>query len=290
MSPAGEFARSYLYVPANRGDLLAKVHDAGADAVVIDLEDAVPPAEKPAARAMACAFLRETPPLPVYVRVNSGQTGLEDAAALPATIAGIRVPKADTPERIAEISAILDRHGDAGAAIAIHPLIENVRGFFGLDELAAASRRVERFIFGSGDFVLDMGGERTPERLETLHARSHLVLRSRYLGLAAPIAHVFSPIADLDGLARVSREDRALGYFGRSCIHPRQVPVINDAFAFSEREIAAADAVVRGYEAHAAAGRGAAVLDDGTFVDEAVAKRAQRILDIARIQAGIPKT
>lgn len=289
MPSAGEFVRSYLYVPANRSDLLAKVHAAGADAIVIDLEDAVPSAEKVKARAAACAYLRDPPAIPVYVRINAGQIGLDDAAALPPTITGIRIPKADSPETVASVAAILDGNARAADGIVIHPMIESVRGLFLLDELAAASRRVQRFIFGSGDFVHDMGGERTPERLETLYARSHVVLRSRHLGLAPPIAHVFSPIADLDGLARVSREDRALGYFGRSCIHPRQVPVINAAFTPSERKVAAATAIVEGYRSHADAGRGAAVLDDGTFVDEAVAKRAQRILDIARVQAGSPK-
>jgi citrate lyase subunit beta/citryl-CoA lyase len=290
VSPPAKYLRSYLYVPGNRGDLLAKVHTAGADAIVIDLEDAVPQAEKRLARGMTCSFLRGGPPVPVYVRINAGQAGLEDAAALPATVTGIRVPKADDPETVAGISAILDRAGEAAKAIVIHPLIESVRGFFQLDELAASSPRVERFIFGAGDFTYDMGGERTPERRETLYSRSQIVLRSRYLGLLPPIAHVFSPIADLDGLERASREDRALGFYGRSCIHPRQVPVINAVFAVSDSEIATANAIVDGYGTSAAAGYGAAVLKDGTFVDEAVAKRAQRLLDIARIQRAGSKT
>jgi citrate lyase subunit beta/citryl-CoA lyase len=276
-----EYLRSYLYVPGNRGDLLAKVFTRGADAVVIDLEDAVPAAEKQTARDTARAVLATRPPIPVYVRLNAGEAALEDAAAIPADASGLRIPKAEDPEIVRRLAGMLDAKGPQAAAVEIHPLIESAAGLFNLDALAAASRRVTRFIFGAGDFVHDIGAEKTASRSETLFARSLLVARSRYLGLAAPIAHVFSPIADLDGLADASRADRAMGFFGRSCIHPSQIDVVHRSFGFSPREIAQARFIVDGYAMATAEGRGSALLADGTFVDEAVAKRARRILDIA---------
>jgi citrate lyase subunit beta/citryl-CoA lyase len=150
--------------------------------------------------------------------------------------------------------------------------------------VAKASIRIERFIFGAGDYVLDIAGEATADRSETLYARSKLVARSRLLGLAAPIAHVYTPIADLAGLANASRVDRAMGYFGRSCIHPKQVAVINDAFSFGKLEIQRARGMVDGYRAAVAEGRGSIVVADGTFVDEAGYKRALRILSVAAAQ------
>jgi citrate lyase subunit beta/citryl-CoA lyase len=163
-------------------------------------------------------------------------------------------------------------------------MIETVKGLYRLDDFVKASRRVERFIFGAGDYVLDVAGEASAERAETLYARGRLVARSRYLGVGAPIAHVYTPISDLDGLARACKVDRAIGFYGRSCIHPTQVAVINEAFDFGPREIERARRMVDGYLEAVAHGKGAVVVADGTFVDEAGYKRAQRILGVAAAQ------
>ncbi len=278
--------RSFLYAPANRPDLLAKVATRGADAIVIDLEDAVPAAEKAGARRAAAEYLeRSEPALPVFVRVNAGAAALVDLAALPLhRIAGIRLPKVEQPELVAQVDRVLAAAEAAGHRVVLHPLVESVRGLYHLDDIVRASSRIERLIFGAGDYVLDIAGEATAERLETLYARSRLVARSRYLGIGSPIAHVYTPIADLDGLARACRADRAMGFFGRSCIHPQQVAVINDAFSFGPKEIARAQRMVDGYLEAAAQGRGAVVVADGTFVDEAGYKRALRVLGVAAAQ------
>jgi citrate lyase subunit beta/citryl-CoA lyase len=279
--------RSYLYAPANRPDLLRKVATRGADAVVIELEDAVPRDEKHDARRAAAGFVAdaaENAP-PIYVRINSGEMGLEDVDALPLQkVTGIRVPKAEDAALIARVDAALAK-AERAKHVVLHPLIESVRGLYRLDEIAKASSRIERFIFGAGDYVLDVGAEATPERLETLYARQRLVARSRYLGVDAPIAHVYTPIADLEGLSRACRLDRSMGFHGRSCIHPSQVPVVNDAFRVGEREIERARRMVEGYLEAVAHGRGSVVVSDGTFVDEAGYKRAQRVLAIADAQA-----
>jgi len=277
--------RSYLYAPGNRADLLAKVASRGADAIVLDLEDAVPAAEKAAARAAVAALLRGrggAGATPVYVRINGGAAALEDLAELPLDrLDGVRLPKAEDPELVRAVDRALAAAEPGGRRVVLHPLVESVQGLFRLDELAAASSRIERFIFGAGDYVLDVAGEATPERQETLFARSYLVARSRYLGLGAPIAHVYTPIADLEGLARACRVDRALGFFGRSCIHPSQVAVINDGFTFGAQDVERAKVMVDAYLASAEAGRGAVVAPNGMFVDEAGYKRALRILAVA---------
>jgi citrate lyase subunit beta/citryl-CoA lyase len=279
--------RSYLYAPANRPDLLAKVATRGADAIVIDLEDAVPAAEKQAARRAAAAFLSEhdAQRMATYVRVNAGEHALADLAELPLhRITGIRLPKVEDPGLVARVDAVLAAADTLSHRVVLHPLVESVQGLFGLDEIARSSSRIERFIFGAGDYVLNVAGEATAERLETLYARSHLVARSRLLGLAAPIAHVYTPIADLDGLARACRTDRAMGFYGRSCIHPTQVAVINEAFAFGPREVERARRMVDGYRDGVRQGRGAVVVEDGSFVDEAGYKRALRVLEVAAAQ------
>jgi len=283
--------RSFLYAPANRPDLLAKVATCGADAIVLDLEDAVPAAEKAAAREAVAEFLDrggDAPALPVFVRVNAGEAAIADLAALPLhKVTGIRLPKVERPELVAQVDGMLAAVEAAGHRVVLHPLVESVVGLYRLQEIVRASSRIERFIFGAGDYVLDIAGEATPERAETLYARSRLVAQSRYLGIGAPIAHVYTPIADLDGLVRACRIDRAMGYFGRSCIHPKQVAVINDAFSFGPKEIERAQRMVDGYREAAARGQGAVVVADGTFVDEAGYKRALRVLGVAAAQAAV---
>ncbi len=278
--------RSYLYAPGNRPDLLAKVACRGADAVILDLEDAVPAAEKARACEIVSAFLLAGPAVPAFVRINSGAAGLDDIARLDVRgLFGVVAAKTEGGGLVADIDkALAERERSAGretGSVIIQPLIESVAGLFGLDEIAGASPRIRRVGFGAGDFVHDIGVPPSEARTETLYARMHLVARCRFLRLEPPVAHVFSRIRDLDGLRRACVEDRALGFQSRSCIHPSQVPVINAAFAPSAEEIGRAEAVLAAYADAVAAGRGSLLLDDGTFIDEAVALRAQDVLRLA---------
>jgi len=280
--------RSFLYAPGNRADLLAKVGRCGADAIVIDLEDAVPAGAKAEARHAAAQFLQSLPTTAgpaAFVRINAGPAGLDDLAALPlGALAGIRLPKLEDAETVAAVDRVLQ--AAAAPHIVIHPIIESVRGLYGMEQFVQASRRIERYIFGAGDYVRDIGAEATPDRIATLHARARIVARSRLLGLKPPIAHVFSMIKDIAGLAEACRVDRAMGFFGRSCIHPSQVATVNAAFSYSADDIERARRAVEAYAGAARAGRGAIVLDDGTLIDEAGLKRAQRVLEVAAQQAG----
>jgi len=275
--------RSYLYAPGNRADLLAKVAGQGAGAVICDLEDAVPPAEKARACEMVSAFLDASPPVPAFVRLNGGDAALQDLARLSiGGLFGVLVPKAETAEQIHAVDQLLsDRERAARRApgsVIIQPLIESVTGLFGLDAIAGASSRIRRVGFGAGDYVRDIRAQVTEARTETLHARMHLVARCRFLRLEAPVAHVYSQIKNLDGLRRACIEDRALGFAARSCIHPTQVPVVNEVFSPTPDELAHARKVLSAYAEAMRAGRGSILLPDGTFIDEAVALQAKDVL------------
>lgn len=275
--------RSYLYVPGNRVELIPKAA-AIADAVIVDLEDAVPQTEKAKARDMTHqALAAGRNDAPTYVRLNTGQAALDDLAALQGCrIEGVRLAKAEDPGLVVEIdralAAIEQSVGGVAPPIRISPIVESAAGLFGMEKIAAASTRVRSFAFGATDFRQDIGAEKTPSRIETLFARSHLVAYSRLLGLDPPVAHVYSPIRDLDGLRTACIEDRALGFFGRSCIHPQQVPIVNETFTFSEERLANARKVIAAYEEATAAGRGAFIMNDGTFIDEAHVRAARHLL------------
>jgi citrate lyase subunit beta/citryl-CoA lyase len=276
--------RSYLYVPGNRPELMGKAARSGAHAVILDLEDAVPAAEKIGAGATVRAFLAALPAIRVFVRVNGGEAALADLGRIGVRgLAGVLLPKAEDPDLVRAIDQALgESEREAGleaGSVIIQPLIESVVGLFGVDALVQASGRIRRVAFGAGDFVRDIRALTTASRTETLYARMHLVARSRLLKLGPPVAHVFSAIRDLEGLRRACEEDRALGFAARSCIHPSQVPIINAAFAPSEDEVALARRVLAAYAEATSLGRGSLLLADGVFIDEAVALRAQDLLD-----------
>jgi citrate lyase subunit beta/citryl-CoA lyase len=283
---------SYLYAPGNRGDLLRKALGSNAHAVICDLEDSVPAAEKAAARATVADFLQEARAgarwRDIYLRINAGADGLAELGELLGrqALTGVLLPKSEGGEQIAAVSALLDAREGERSAMLIQPIIESAAGLFSLADQAKASRRVRRFSFGAADFLADLGAAPTADRTETLFARSLVVAQSRALGLNRPVAHVYGELSDDDGLRRACVEDRALGFGGRACIHPRQVPIVNAAFAPTEAELIRARAISEAYEQAAATGRGALRLDDGTFVDEAIVRAARDLLASVAPPAG----
>lgn len=279
-------ARSYLYAPGSRKDLMVKALASEADAVVFDLEDAVSAGSKDIARENVASLLRErsiSDVKEVFIRLNSGKMALEDLEALSTVqLTGFRIAKAEDPNLIGQISAVLDswrRIDQASERISLQLLIESVSGLMSLDQMVTASARVHRTVFGAGDFLNDIVARSTPDRIASLYVRSQLVVLSRHLGLSAPIAHVYTPIGDLEGLLIACKEDAALGFHGRSCIHPKQIPIIHECFGYSQREKLEARAIIDAYNRQAAHNVGAFVMADGTFVDEAIYKRACRIIE-----------
>jgi citrate lyase beta subunit len=263
-------ARSLLFVPGNDGHKLEKALSAGADAVVADLEDAVPAGEKDTARGLVAERLAQgrTESL-VAVRVNAAGTPFWDddqraLAALPLDV--LVVPKA-TPDAVAE----LPREGPPVVAI-----VESAGGLKRAHETASAPR-VAALALGAVDLGLELGLEPRPDGQEVLFARSQLVLDSAAAGIRAPFDLVHLDTRDADGLERECRLARSLGFRGKLCIHPAQIEIVNRVFSPSEGELECARRVVDVYERGAAEGRGAVALD-GEMVDLPVVERARQVL------------
>lgn len=259
-----------LFVPATRPDRFAKALSAGADAVIIDLEDAVGHAEKAAARDALAASLPTSGT--ILLRINAAGTpwhegDLDVARGLP--LAGVVLPKAESR---ADAERVAARVGDQCAVVA---LIESARGLAEARAIAAAPR-VARLAFGSIDFAADLGCAHTQQAL--LAARSELVLASRLAGLAGPIDGVTTRVDD-----EMLAEDEAaygadLGFAGKLCIHPAQVAPVLRGFAPGPDEVAWANRIIA-----ALAEGGSVVTVDGAMVDAPERLRAQRILARAQI-------
>jgi citrate lyase subunit beta/citryl-CoA lyase len=265
-------ARSFLFVPGNRPERFAKACAAGADAVIVDLEDAVPPSDKLAARDALAAWL--SPAHPVLVRINSADSEWfrDDLAlcGLPG-VAGVVLPKAEQEHDVAVIAA-------AGAP-AILPLIESAQGLWNAIELAR-SPCVQRLVFGAIDFSFELGIREGHEQL--LYFRSQLVLVSRVAGIESPVDGVTAALDDPDLVRADTARARALGFGGKLCIHPKQVALVNAGFAPSAAERAWAAGVLQA----AANSNGAAVALDGQMVDRPIVLIAQQMLDEAARRAG----
>ena len=253
--------RAPLFVPASRADRFAKAATSGTNAVILDLEDAVGPAEKDAARRqVTCAFTD----LPVLVRINAHATPWHNddiAAVRSLPLAAVVLPKAEDAEEVRGVIRGL------GGDMPLVALIETARGLAAARQIAALEG-VVRIAFGSVDYCADLGCDHLREVL--LPARCELVLASRLAGIAAPIDGVTTTLDDPTLAQADAAHARSLGMTGKLCIHPKQVEAVKRAFAADEAEIAWAHKVL-------AAGDGA-VSVDGAMVDEPVRIRARAIL------------
>jgi len=256
--------RSYLFVPGNRPERFAKALASGAHSVIVDLEDAVPIAQKDAARSAVAEWL--SPAQPVFVRVNAaGTPWFDDDVRLCESrgLAGIVLPKAESADAI---GALRSRIGDR---VPVLPLIESARGMWNVLAVAR-SPGVARLVFGSIDYQADMAISDD----ELVHARSQLVLASRVAEILAPVDGVTTAIDDVEVLRRDAQRARSLGFGAKLCIHPKQVACVNEAFRPTPEEIAWARRVV---DADSAT-KGAAVAVDGKMVDRPVLLKARAIL------------
>lgn len=257
--------RSYLFVPGNRTERFDKALASGADAVVVDLEDAVAPADKDAARAALAGWLH--PSRPVWVRINGTDTAwfAGDLAAVGGPgVAGVMLPKAETAAQMAAVAAALP-------GMPILPIVETAAGVWRALEIAGASQ-VTRLAFGSVDLALDLDAQDGSATFD--FARARVVLASRVAGIAAPVDGVTvaldAPAVLAEDLARAKR----MGFGAKLCIHPRQVEAVNRGFLPDAEEI---DWARRVMQAADAAGGAAAALD-GKMIDRPVIERARRIL------------
>jgi citrate lyase subunit beta/citryl-CoA lyase len=253
-----------LFVPASRIDRLEKASGSGADAIIIDLEDAVAASEKDAARA---AFAKaRLPDIPVIVRINAVGTSwhladIEMAAAR--DVGAIMLPKSENGSMIEDVCTATGK--------PVVALVETARGISALHEIAEATG-IRAIAFGSLDFSADIGCAHEPEAL--LFARSQIVLASRKAGLAAPIDGVSLSVSDDMLVEEDARRAVRLGFGAKLCVHPRQIEAVMRGFTPSAADIAWAYRVV------SAAGGGAIVVD-GMMVDRPVWSRAEKILRLA---------
>jgi citrate lyase subunit beta / citryl-CoA lyase len=284
--------RSWLYAPGNNPKLLQRVFSARADAVILDLEDAVPFNEKERARAMVADAVQTragTSGPAVFVRINHPSSGLalqDIEAVVGPGLDGLRVPKVESAETVTQVDEwIWEAEAKSGLSPGSIPLVCNVESAAGVwraDAIAAAGPRVLALAFGGVDFGRDVGATSGPDGLETLYARSRLVLASRVAGVRPPVDGVYTQLADDEGLERTTQQGRALGFFGRSAIHPRQIPIINRIYTPLPHELAWARRVVQtAREAERSSGAGALQLPSGEFVDVAVVRRAEALLHLA---------
>ena len=286
-SPASApIRRSYLFVPGARPDRFAKALAAGADAVIIDLEDAVAPADKDGARAAVCAFLRErsaetgpeTSGPEIFVRTNSlrSRTGLLDMLALTDGAApgwaGLLLPKVDGAEDVRLAAGLLDERNLPGMLGA---LIESADGVENVMAIAAASPRLSFLMFGGADLSAEL---RVPLEWEPLlFARSRVVHAASRFGLDA-LDMPWIALDDEEGYRRELARSVRHGFTARSAIHPKQIAAIHDAYTPSPEAVVHAGRVLAAFEA---AGGGVCTLD-GKLVERPLVQGSHRILALAR--------
>ncbi|MCW5657055.1 MAG: CoA ester lyase [Burkholderiaceae bacterium] len=267
--------RTYLFVPADRPERYAKARAAGADAVIVDLEDAVAPDAKPRARDALADALDEAAPL--VVRVNAaGTPWYEEDLELcrHPGVAAVMLPKADGIDAVC--------HAFESAFKDVLPIIESARG---VEEVRAIARvpGVARLAFGSIDLAVDLGIDCAPDggEAELQPYRAQVVLASRLGGLAAPIDGVSIAIDDAARLCADAERSRRLGFGAKLCIHPKQIAVVQAVFVPDPERVAWAQRVCAAF---AAAG-GAAVAVDGQMIDVPVVERARAVLRSAGLAA-----
>jgi len=263
--------RSYLYVPAHKPELFAKALAGGADALVLDLEDGVPPGEKEVARRHVAEFLASAAAKPTWVRLNaadSPQFAADVAAAASPHLAGVRLPKAERAEDVRRLGALLAGAGARGVPLA--PLVESAVGVAAIGDLAAVDG-VAMLALGEADLAADLGVEGEEGLAD---ARARCVLASRLAGLLPPPQSVYTDLADADGLRRSTERGRRLGFFGRSLIHPSQIETVNAVHTPDAAKVEWARSAI------SAAGEGDAVLG-GVYVDAPGVRAARRVLALA---------
>jgi (S)-citramalyl-CoA lyase len=267
--------RSWLFTPATKPDRFDRAAEAGADVLILDLEDAVAPPDKEAARRSALEWLAGQGGGGVarVLRVNAPGTlfGLEDLLALarsPAQPDMVLVPKADSAGTLRLVDAVL---GEAGKTARLVALIESAQGVAAAEEIARSTPRLAALFFGAADLAADLGADVAWEPL--LAARSRVVNAAALAGLAA-VDSPFFALAEDEGLRAEARAASRMGFTAKAAIHPRQVAAINEAFTPTADQVSEARLIL----AENAKGVGTV---GGRMIDEAVARKARRILDAA---------
>lgn len=273
--------RTRLYLPGSQPKLFINAGLHRPDGIILDLEDAVAPAEKDAACALVRNALRAVDfhGAERMVRINQGEMGLGDLAWIAEhNVHLVLVPKVEDPEQVIEVAECLAEMAP-DREIFLMPIIESALGAWMAYEIASAHPSVVALSVGLEDYTADIGAARTLTGHESFWARAQVLNGARAAGVQ-PIDSVFSDVGDMDGLAASTREAKALGFVGKGCIHPRQIPVVHDELAPTEQEIAKAVRIVRAFEAAEAEGLGVVSLGS-KMIDAPVVKRAVTTVETA---------
>ena len=279
--------RSFLFVPATNPRKVEKAFSTNADAVILDLEDAVAVSEKVKARGLVVDVLSNERRDGIYVRVNAVNTPWivgDIMAVVGNRPAGIMLPKAECAEEVRRVDWLIGQlqkeYGLSPGQIDIIPLVETALGVARAGEVASSCARIKRVAFGAVDFTLDMGIRLSGKGNELFYARSQIAVASRAAGIEGPIDTVYVNLKDDEGLKEDCRVARELGFSGKLVIHPAQIASVNEIFSPVQSEIEYAAKVVQAFDEAESTGI-AAVQLDGKFIDYPVAAWARRTLGIA---------
>jgi citrate lyase subunit beta/citryl-CoA lyase len=283
-----ELLRTFIFAPGNHPRKVEKVFGLGADAVILDLEDAVAVNEKVGARQAVVEAMKKPRQCKGYVRINASDTPFcygDLLAVVGDWLDGIVLPKVESAAELLTIDWLLAQlereRGLTAGHIDLMPIIETGKGLAAVREIATAGSRVRRLSFGAADYTHDMGMNWTLEEDELTPTRAEIVLASRVAGIEPPIDTVFAHVGKhLDALRRTTQLARDLGFQGKLCIHPEQIQPIHDIFTPTEKEIAEAMKVVEAFEAAEASGS-ASIRVEGRFIDYPIVEKAKRVLAIA---------
>ncbi|MCT1578362.1 CoA ester lyase [Oceanobacillus kimchii] len=277
--------RTCMFIPGDKDRRLEKVRALSADAFIFDLEDAVAEENKKSARQRVKRFIENTEHITTFVRVNAVDTDyfLEDIQEIVhANLDGIVLPMTDDREKIVIADYFLGqmekRNNLKSGSVSIIPIIETASGLHNAYTIGSASQRVSCLAFGSEDFILNTNISPDEEQIQLLYARSKLVIDSKAVGLDPPIDSVYTDIHNDEGLKKTAKEGKKLGFQGKLVIHPGQIPIVNEVFSPSAKQIAEAERIIDAYNDAILNGSGA-VQVNGKMIDAPIAERAKMILE-----------
>lgn len=277
--------RTRLYLPGNEPKFFINAGLHSPDGIILDLEDSVAPSEKDAAQLLVRNALRS---VDFYgaermVRINQLPKGIDDLKFIvPHNVHVILIPKCESAEQVKIVEKEVDKlkkQFDIKSEIYFMPIIESALGVIKSYEIASASKLNCALAIGLEDYTADLGTQRTNEGRESIFARQMLVNAARAAGIQ-PIDTVFSDVADMEGLRQSVIEAKSLGFEGKGCIHPRQIPVVHQAFAPTADEIEKAKKIVLAFEDAEKKGLGVVALGS-KMIDPPVVKRAIKTIDLA---------
>jgi citrate lyase subunit beta/citryl-CoA lyase len=294
-SPRDCWRRSRLYLPGNEPKFMLNVRIHKPDAVILDLEDSVPPPDKDAALLVVRNALRalDFGECERMVRINQLPRGADEIDTLVnAGVNLILIPKCESADQVrqvdARISSALSSFDipTSDFDVWIMPIVESCEGMFRAHEIAAASKRVVALTYGLEDYIADLGGVKTPAGTESLWARSQVANAAKAAGVQA-IDTVFADVGDMAALEASCLAAKELGFEGKGCIHPRQIPVVNNAFTPSAPEIDKARKIVLAFKEAEKQGRN--VVSVGSkMIDPPVVKRALKTIELAVVAGRLP--